>query len=106
MKYAIVSTGGHQYKVAENDVVSLDLLASEPQKDYIFPQVLLYVEDGNRSIGKPILSDVVVRAKVIEHGKGKKVRVAKFKAKARYRRVVGFRSSITKVQIEEIGMKK
>ncbi len=105
MKYAIVSTGGKQYKVSEGDILELELLSTDPQKEYIFPQVLLHVDGDKRLVGAPTLSNVVVKATVLSHGKGEKIRVAKFKAKSRYRRVMGFRPSVTKIRIEKIGNK-
>ncbi|MBU3978274.1 50S ribosomal protein L21, partial [Patescibacteria group bacterium] len=65
-------------------------------------KVLLFSDDGICKIGKPLLSDISVSAKVIEQFKGDKIRVAKFKAKSRYRRVQGHRQLLTRIQIEKI----
>ena len=102
MKYAIVSTGGKQYKVSEGDVLTLEKLPLQANDTYEFPQVLLTVDGEARHIGTPVVSDAAVIAKVLEHTQGKKIRVAKFKAKAKYRRVTGFRADLTKVKIEKI----
>ncbi|SRR5258708_6907914 len=104
MKYAIIETGGKQYKVTEGSVITVDRLPVEVDTVYTFPDVLLFV-DGDIKVGTPTLSDVFVVGKVLEHTKGEKIRVLKFKAKAKYRRSTGFRAFLTKVQIESIGAK-
>lgn len=102
MKYAIIKTGGKQYKVAEGDIIEVDRLSEEKDK-VVFDQVLLLVTDGDVKVGKPMLSGEKVEAKILGNLKGTKIRVSKFKSKVRYRRVSGFRASLTKVQIEKIG---
>lgn len=103
MKYAIIATGGKQYKVTEGSSITVDRLPVEAESSYTFPEVLLFV-DGDVQLGSPVLSDVTVAGKVLEHSKGEKIRVSKFKAKAKYRRTTGFRASLTKVLIESIGV--
>ncbi len=106
MKYAIVKTGGKQYKVSEGSVLEVDKLKVEAGQDYTFDDVLLYTDAGAKAeIGRPLLEKVSVVAKVLEQKQGDKIRVAKFKAKARYRRVMGFRAQLTKVQVERIDVK-
>lgn len=100
MKYAVISSGNKQYKVAEGDTIVVDRL--EAKGSYDFPQVLLFVDGDTRKVGAPTLTDVVVSGKVVEDIRGPKIRVSKFKAKAKYRRVTGFRAAQTKVQIEKI----
>jgi large subunit ribosomal protein L21 len=102
MKYAVVVSGGKQYKVQEGDVVVVDQLPVDANSAYAFSDVLLFVDGDKREVGLPTLTGVKVSGKVLEHTKGEKIRVAKFKAKAKYRRVRGFRASLTKVQIESI----
>ena len=102
MKYAIIKTGGKQYKVTEGDVLDIDRLPQE-EGQVVFDQVLLLVTDSGVKIGKPTVAGEKVEAKVLGSIKGVKVRVSKFKSKVRYRRVSGFRASLTKVQIEKIG---
>jgi large subunit ribosomal protein L21 len=106
MKYAVISTGSKQYKVSEGDIIEIDRLAVKPQDSYTFPEVLLYVDGDKKLIGTPVVSTVTVTGEIIENKKGKKIRVAKFKAKARYRKVIGFRSSLTKVKIGTISETK
>ena len=104
MKYAIVTSGGKQYRVSEGETVVVDQLPVAVDSVYEFPEVLLFV-DGDVQVGKPSLTDVTVSGKVIEHTKGEKIRVSKFKAKAKYRRTTGFRAALTKIQIEHISQK-
>ena len=105
MKYAVVVSGGKQYRVAEGDTIVVDMLAADPDSSYSFDEVLLFVDGDKREIGMPTLAGVKVSGKILEHTKGEKIRVAKFKAKAKYRRATGFRASLTKVQIEKIEAK-
>lgn len=105
MKYAVITSGNKQYKVSEGDVIVVDRVAAKANDAYTFSDVLLFVDGDTRKVGTPTLSEVTVTGKVLEEVKGPKIRVAKFKAKARYRKVMGFRASQTKVQIEKIGGK-
>ena len=102
MEYAIVKTGGKQYKVSQGSVLEVDRLNSQKDKEIILDNVLLWVCDGQVKIGKPYLSNVKIKTRVIDNIKGDKIRVAKFKAKARYRRVMGFRPHITRLEIKSI----
>ncbi|HSX09772.1 MAG TPA: 50S ribosomal protein L21 [Candidatus Saccharimonadales bacterium] len=99
MKYAVISTGGKQYKVTDGQVLEIDKVAAEPGSNYVFENVLLTVDGEDVQIGAPFLAGTTVGAKVLEQVKGDKIRVAKFKAKARYRKVQGFRAHLTKVEI-------
>lgn len=105
MKYAVVKTGGKQYKVSEGDILEVDKL-NNIGKTVSFDSVLLVVDNGKVEIGSPTVSGVSVNAAIIGDTKGKKIRVSKFKAKARYRRVTGYRHSFTQVKIETIGLPK
>lgn len=106
MKYAVIKTGGKQYKVKEGDVVEVERLQILPNKDYSFKEVLLYVSDDSFKVGKPKLEGVKVTGKLLEHTKGEKIRVSKFKSKVRYRRTTGHRQSLSKVKIESISLQK
>jgi large subunit ribosomal protein L21 len=100
MKYAVVKTGGKQYKVSEGDVIEVERLNEE--KEVVFDQVLLYTADGVVKVGTPLVDGVTIKASVIDQVKGDKIRVSKYKAKVRYRRVTGHRQSLTKVKIDSI----
>lgn len=101
MEYAIVKTGGKQYKVSKGTVLEVDRLDTQ-EKDVVLSEVLLVASEGKIKIGKPILSNVKIKAKLLENKKGDKIRVAKFKAKAKYRRVMGFRPQVSVLEINEI----
>ena len=101
MNYAIIKTGGKQYRVTAGDI--LEVAKIETDKESIsFDDVLLLVSDSEIKLGKPMLAGVSVKAKILEQKKGEKIRVSKFKAKSRYRRTIGFRAQLSKVQIETI----
>ena len=102
MKYAVVKTGGKQYKVSAGDVVEVEKLDLAKDAQVKFDSVLLYADDGVFSVGQPYINGVSVNGTVLEQKKGEKIRVAKFKAKARYRKVTGHRQLLTKVQITNI----
>lgn len=102
MEYVVFRTGGKQYRVRHGDILEVDKLPVEKDAIITFEDVLLWVGDGNIKVGTPRVSDVKVKAKVLDQVKGEKIRVAKFKAKVRYRRVMGFRAHLTRIQIEKI----
>ena len=101
MKYAVIKTGGKQYRVSEGDQLEVEHLSTEGKK-VDFTDVLLYVEDGSVKVGTPHVAGVVVKATLDGDIRGKKIRVAKFKSKVRYRRVTGHRQSLSKVTIDSI----
>lgn len=101
-KIAIIKTGGKQYKVKEKEVLKVEKLPAEIGGKIKFDTLLVATEDGKEvKLGKPSLGEKV-EGKVIEHGKGKKVSVIKFKSKVRYRKNVGHRQPFTKVEIVAI----
>ena len=105
MKYAVITSGGKQYKVTEGQVLELDKINAEQGSTYALDKVLLTVDGDAVQIGAPYLENIAVMAKVIEQTKSDKIRVAKFKAKARYRKVQGFRAQLTKVEITSLSGK-
>jgi len=100
--YAIIQTGGKQYKVAVGDQIQVEKLDAEANSEVTF-ETLLVSDDGGVKIGKPVLEGVTVRGKVLEHGKGKKVIVFKYKPKKNSRKKNGHRQPYTKVEILSIG---
>ncbi|KKQ26924.1 MAG: 50S ribosomal protein L21 [Candidatus Levybacteria bacterium GW2011_GWA2_37_36] len=104
MEYAIVKTGGKQYKVSKDSIIEVERLSSKPGEKFSFEEIILHVVDGKVKLGKPIVKGVVVKAEVLEHFKGEKLRISKFKAKSKYRRVTGHRQYLTKVKILDILM--
>lgn len=102
MDYAIIKTGGKQYRVSKDDVIEVEKLNFKPGESFTIQDVLLYVKDNNLKIGKPKLTDVGVKATVLEQVRGEKLRVSKFKAKSKYRRVTGHRQYLTKIKILDL----
>lgn len=100
--YAIIQTGGKQYKVEAGDEVLVEKLNAEAGDEVSF-DILLMSDEGSVKIGKPILEGVKAKAKVLDHGKGKKVTVFKYKPKKNYRVKQGHRQPYTRVEILSIG---
>lgn len=100
--YAIIVTGGKQYKVEVGSEIMVEKLDNEVGENVNF-DVLMMAEGENVQIGKPVLEGVCAKAEVLEHGKGKKVIVFKYKPKKDYRKKQGHRQPYTKVRILSIG---
>ena len=99
--YAIIKTGGKQYCVEEGKVITIEKLVVEAGAEVAFDEVLLVSGDSVK-IGQPTVAGAKVTGKVLEQGKGAKIRIFKYKAKSNYRRRQGHRQPFTKVQIEKI----
>jgi large subunit ribosomal protein L21 len=100
--YAVVKTGGKQYLVKEGMTITVDQLGLETKKKIELETLLKFNEDGKVfELGQPFLKEKV-SAEVIDNIKGDKIRIAKFKAKSRYRKVRGFRARLTKLKIIKI----
>ena len=100
--YAIIKTGGKQYKVSEGDTIYVEKLEAAVDDAVTFDQVLTVVTDGGVKVGKPLVDGAKVTGKVLQQGKEKKILVFKYKAKSNYRRRQGHRQPYTKVSIEKI----
>ena len=100
--YAIIKTGGKQYRVQEGDSIFVEKIAGEVDSEVVFDQVLAVVKDGDVTFGTPVVAGSKVTAKVLKQGKEKKILVFKYKAKSNYRRRQGHRQPFTKVVIEKI----
>ena len=98
--YAIIATGGKQYKVAEGDVLKVEKLDAEAGNTVTFDQVIA-VSDGSLKVGA-VVANASVTATVMEQGRGKKVIVYKYKRKTGYHKKNGHRQSYTQVKIEKI----
>ena len=99
--YAIIATGGKQYKVAEGDVIKVEKLGVAEGETVNFDQVLA-VNNGSMVIGNPTVSGAKVSATVVEEGKARKVVVYKYKRKSGYHKKNGHRQLYTKVKIDKI----
>lgn len=99
--YAIIATGGKQYKVSEGDIIKVEKLGAEVGTTYTFDQVLAVSNDGLK-IGNPVVEGASVEASVLGDGKAKKVVVYKYKPKTGYHKKNGHRQQYTAVKIEKI----
>lgn len=99
--YAIIATGGKQYKVSEGDVIRVEKLGVEAGSAYTFDQVL-FVGGDEAKVGNPTVEGASVEATVVGDGKGKKVIVYKYKRKTGYHKKQGHRQAYTQVKIEKI----
>jgi len=100
--YAILTTGGKQYKVQEGDVIYVEKLSADVDTTVELNNVLAVSKDGELVIGKPVVEGANVVAKVLAQGKAKKIIVFKYKRKKDYRKKQGHRQQYTKLQIEKI----
>ena len=100
--YAIIKTGGKQYRVSEGDVITIEKLDVAAGGTVSFDEVVTVVKDGDVKVGTPLVDGAKVTGTVLEHGKAKKILVFKYKAKSNYRRRQGHRQPFTKVRIEKI----
>lgn len=91
MEYAIFKTGGKQYKTSVGETIVVDKLNAEKDSSIFLNEVLLSVSGESILIGKPFIEGAKIKATIVDQKKGEKLRVSKFKAKARYRRTMGFR---------------
>ena len=105
MKYAIINLGGKQLRVEEGGELEVDRIETAPGKTVTIDEVLMYRDGDKVVVGNPKVKLAVV-LEVIEEGRGQKVRVAKFKAKSRYRKVQGHRQAQSRVKVVSIGGKK
>lgn len=102
MKYAVISISGSQYKIEENQTITVNNLDLKENETATTDQVLLLVNDGSVEIGNPVVKGASVEYQVIKNHKGDKVRVFKYKSKSRYRKTQGFRAQLTDVKILKI----
>jgi large subunit ribosomal protein L21 len=102
MAYAIIKTGGEQFRVAEGDTIDVDLLDVEPGKTATFGDVLMFCDGKDVTHGSPLISGAKVTAEVLEQRKGKKVIAFKYKRRKGYHRTVGHRRKLTRVRIKGI----
>jgi large subunit ribosomal protein L21 len=104
MAYAIIKTGGRQYRVAEGETIDVDLLDVEPGKTATFGEVLMFADGKNLTHGTPLISGAKVTADVLEQRKDQKVIAFKYKRRKGYHRTVGHRRRLTRVKIKSISV--
>ena len=100
--YAVVATGGKQYKVQEGEVLRVEKLTGDVGSQVAFDQVLMLSDGENVKVGQPVLDGVQVKGHIIEQGKHRKILVFKYKRRKRYRRKQGHRQPFTAVKIDAI----
>jgi len=104
MAYAIIKTGGRQFRVAEGDTIDVDVLEVEPGKTATFGDVLMFADGDNVTQGDPLISGAKVTGEVLEQRKDKKVIAFKYKRRKGYHRTVGHRRKLTRVKIKSISL--
>ena len=100
--FAVIETGGKQYKVNEGDVVFIEKLEVEAGAEVTFDKVLALSSDGKFTVGAPYVEGASVVANVVKNGKGKKLHILKYKSKKNEKKKIGHRQPYTKVQIAKI----
>jgi large subunit ribosomal protein L21 len=104
MAYAIIRSGGRQFRVAEGDTIDVDLLDADAGKTATFGDVLMFADGDKVTHGDPLISGATVTAEVLEQRKDKKVIAFKFKRRKGYHRTVGHRRKLTRVKIKSINL--
>ncbi len=100
--YAVIVTGGKQYRVEKGDVIYVEKLDVEAESDYTFDTVLAVGEEGNVKFGAPSVEGASVTGKVLKNGKGKKLTILTYRPKKDSKRKMGHRQPFTKIEITEI----
>jgi len=100
--YAVVATGGKQYKVEEGDILRVEQIAGDVGTDVAFDRILIFSDGENVKVGQPEVDGVTVHGQIVAQGKSKKVLVFKYKRRKRYRRKQGHRQPFTAVRIDRI----
>ncbi|HEY2124054.1 MAG TPA: 50S ribosomal protein L21 [Chthoniobacterales bacterium] len=104
MAYAIIKTGGRQYRVAEGDTIDVDLLEVEAGKQTTFGDVLMHADGEDVTHGNPLIAGAKVTGEVVEQRKDKKVIAFKYRRRKGYHRTVGHRRKLTRVKIKSISV--
>jgi len=104
MSFAVIETGGKQYKISEGDSLSIERLAVEHKEGdtVVFDKVLLIDDGKTTTVGAPYIEGAKIEAEFVEEGKGKKIHIRKFKSKSRYTRRVGHRQVYNKVKVASV----
>lgn len=100
--YAVVNTGGKQYKVQKGETLRIEKIQGEVGSSVTFDKVLMVADGENIRVGQPVLENVVVQAQIVEQDKAKKILVFKYKRRKRYRRKNGHRQPFTAIRIDGI----
>lgn len=102
--YAVIKTGGKQYRVNAGDKIRVEKLDAQSGAELVFGDVLLVADGDQVTIGQPLVGGAAVKATVLEHGKGEKVRIFKMRRRKHYRKTQGHRQQFTSLRIDSITM--
>jgi large subunit ribosomal protein L21 len=100
--YAVIKTGGKQYKVAAGDKLKVESIPAEVGAEITLDQVLMVANGEDVKMGQPLLSGASVKATVVGHGRGEKIKVYKMRRRKHYRKTQGHRQNYTEIQISGI----
>ena len=100
--YAVVESGGKQYRVQEGDILRVEKISGEVGSPVTFDKVLLFSDGDKVDVGQPVLNKATVNGHIVQQGKARKIIVFKYKRRKRYRRKQGHRQQYTAVQIDQI----
>ena len=103
--YAIFKTGGKQYKVIPGQKLDIELVDGEKGSEIKFDHVLLLNNGKETTLGKPEVKGAQIHAKILEHGKNKKIKVFKIKRRKHYKKTQGHRQKFTKIEVKDITFK-
>ena len=102
--YAVIKTGGKQYKVSEGDPLKIEKIGAEKGSVVTFSEVLMVARDGDVRIGRPFVEGAMVRGEIMDEVKGPKITIFKMKRRKGFRKKTGHRQSLTHLKIKEISM--
>ena len=100
--YAVIKTGGKQYRVASGAKLKVEQIAAEVGSEIVLDQVLMFADGDNVSLGTPLVNGASVKAKVVSHGRGDKVHIFKMRRRKHYRKHQGHRQGYTELKIDSI----
>ena len=100
--YAVIQSGGKQYKVAEGDLLKVEMIEAAPGSEVQFDKVLLVANGADVKVGAPLVAGGLVKAEVVTHGRHDKVRIIKFRRRKHHRKQMGHRQWFTQVKITGI----
>ncbi|WP_028388332.1 50S ribosomal protein L21 [Legionella fairfieldensis] len=101
--YAVIKTGGKQYRVKKGDVIKLELLSDDVGNEVTFSEVLMLADGDKITCGTPLIDKAIVKAEIMEHGRHKKVKIIKFRRRKHHMKQMGHRQYYTQVKITAIG---
>ncbi len=101
--YAVIKTGGKQYKVQKGDILKLETLPGEVGAEISFTEVLMLADEGKTTCGSPLVKNAIVKAEILDHGRHKKIKIIKFRRRKHHMKRMGHRQNFTQVKITAIG---